>query len=147
MLRRMRIARAHTAPLATLALLATACWIGDSRSVLGARSFREVSATEGRRLLERPGAVLVQPLVTQKPGRIVRGAERIREGAPLPLPVDGAAAPVVVVAADVDAGFRAAARLARAGIEEVAVVRGGVAAWETARPRIEAASAAKPRAQ
>ncbi len=39
------------------------------------------------------------------------------------------AARVLAFASDPDAGFRLAARLVRAGIQEVSVVRGGVAAW------------------
>ncbi len=111
-----------------LALFGTACGLENSRSALDGPRFREVSAAEGHRLLQRPGVVLVQALASRERGRPVQRAEPIGEDMSLPAGVADSAA-VVVFAADPEAGVRLAARLARAGIQDISVVRGGVSAW------------------
>ena len=65
-------------------------------------------------------------------GERVSGTELLGSRAPLPPELTGSET-VVILAEDVDEGLRMAARLARAGIQEVAVIRGGVAAWQAAR--------------
>ena len=111
-----------------LALFGAACGLEDSRSALHGPRFREVSAAEGHRLLQRSGVVLVQAIASQERGRPVQRAEPIAEDMSLPTGVADSSA-VVVFAADPEGGLRLAARLARIGIQDVFVVRGGVAAW------------------
>ncbi len=111
-----------------LALFGAACGLEDSRSALDGPRFREVSAAEGHRLLQRSGVVLVQAIASQERGRPVKRAKPIAEDMSLPTGVADSSA-VVVFAADPEGGLRLAARLARIGIQDVFVVRGGVAAW------------------
>jgi rhodanese-related sulfurtransferase len=115
------------------ALALTAC---DAASWLprhGARVIREVSVGEGYRLLEDPETLLVQlPAAANRPAPT--GAE-----AWLPEldPSAADSATVVVLAESPEEALGAASRLARAGIQRIAVVRGGVAAWQAMREPIE----------
>ena len=136
-LRRHRRA-AWLAPVAA-ALLLGACDAGDLLRWSGVRSFRTVSASEGRRLCARSDARLVLAL-TPRGGAQVADAQGVGPDQALPgdLPI---AAPVVVLAREPEDGYRLAARLARAGIQNVALVEGGVTAWEIEAAR---AGAGKP---
>jgi hypothetical protein len=124
--------RRNPGVLAAIALWLLACdagWLGER----GLRVIREVSPGEGARLLEDPGALLLQVrgsgTLTRVEGTALVGArEPLPESLVEPHPV------VVILAEDLDEGMALAARLARAGARQVAVVRGGVAAWLTAQP-------------
>lgn len=87
----------------------------------GVRAIHSLDAEEAARLVESSRAVLLE-LPARAEGR---------EG-PLASGADAASAMVVVLADTPEAERREAARLARAGIQEVAVVRGGRAAWDAA---------------
>jgi len=115
---------------AALGVVLAACdpgWLHER----GLRVIREVSAGEGMRLLEDPGTALIQVRGDAWTGVRVEGTALVAEQDPLPEQVAGR---VVVLAEGLDEGMRMAARLSRAGIRDVAVVRGGVAAWQAARP-------------
>jgi rhodanese-related sulfurtransferase len=122
-----------TAAGAALVGVLAAAWLATGRPADADRPhFREVSAPEGARLLATPGAVLVEVLT---PLHGVRGVARstlaFADG-PLPpalWPEGRPAASAVLLASEPAAGYRMAARLARAGIERVVVVRGGIEAW------------------
>ena len=116
--------------VAALAIPLAACeagWLHER----GLRVIREVSASEGARLLEDPAAVLIQVRGEDWTGVRVEGTALVAEHDPLPEGLEGR---VVVLAEDLDQGMGMAARLSRAGIQDVSVVRGGVAAWQAARP-------------
>ena len=116
--------------VAALAVPLAACepgWLHEQ----GLRVIREVSAGEGVRLLEDPAAVLLQVRGDDWTGARVEGTALVAADDPLPQGLEGR---VVVLAEDLDQGLRLAARLSRAGIQDVSVVRGGVAAWQAARP-------------
>ncbi len=117
--------------LAALALVLAACdagWLHER----GLRVIREVDVGGGARLLEDPTAVLLQVRGPDWRGPRVEGTELVASREPLPAELAGASH-VVILAEDVGEGLRMAARLSRAGIQRVAVVRGGVAAWQAAR--------------
>jgi rhodanese-related sulfurtransferase len=124
--------RCNPGVLAAIALLLVACdagWLGER----GLRVIREVSPREAARLLEAPGAVLLQVRGPGATGVRVEGTAVIGASDPLP---EGLAEPdptVVILAEDREQGMALAARLARAGIQRVAVVNGGVEAWLAAQ--------------
>lgn len=123
--------------IAALALASGGCDTGTGDRVgwvvPGMRVIREVSAGEGLRLLEDPETILVQVREPTRSSHRVAGTEIVGARDPLPSFVTGSSATVVILAEDASEGMRVAARLARAGIQGVAIVRGGVAAWEAAR--------------
>ena len=100
---------------------------------LGLRVIREVSAGDGMRLLEDPETVLVQVLDPRRSAGRVAGTEIVSARDPIPAHIAETSATVVILAEDAREGIKVAARLIRVGIQDVAVVRGGVAAWEAAR--------------
>lgn len=99
----------------------------------GLRMIREVSAGEGLRMLADPETVLVQVLEPHRSSGRVTGTEIVSARDPIPAHIAETSATVVILAEDAGEGLRLAARLSRLGIREVAVVEGGVAAWEAAR--------------
>jgi rhodanese-related sulfurtransferase len=136
MLRRML--RWLPAPLlGLLALASVGCDAGsgdrEGWGLPGMRVIREVSAGEGLRLLEDAETVLVQVREPSRRSHRVAGTEIVNALDPLPIQVTESSATVVILAEDASEGMRVAARLSRAGIQDVAIVRGGIAAWEAAR--------------
>ena len=123
--------------LTLLALVSSGCDPGsvdrEGWSLPGMRVIREVSAGEGLRLLEDDETVLVQVRELTRRTHRVAGTEIVSARDPLPSHVTESSATVVILAEDEREGMRVAARLSRAGIQDVAIVRGGVAAWEAAR--------------
>jgi rhodanese-related sulfurtransferase len=116
--------------LLALLVLAVACeagWLHER----GLRVIREVDVGEGDRLLEDPDAILLQVRGPGWKGPRLAGTEVLDASAPLP-PGLADSRTVVVLAEDLGEGLRMAARLSRAGIQGVAVVKGGVAAWQAA---------------
>jgi rhodanese-related sulfurtransferase len=133
-----------TSLLALITLASLGCELGsgdpssgagssDGWGLAGIRLIREVSAGEGLRLLEDPETVLVQVREPTRRTNRVAGTEIVSARDPLPSHVTESSATVVILAEDASEGMRVAARLSRAGIRDVAIVRGGVAAWEAAR--------------
>ncbi len=118
--------------IAALALLACACDAGWLQGH-GLRVIREVSVREGARLLEDPAALLLQ-VRSQGSSVRVEGTALLAARDPLPEGLIAPAPAVVILAEDLREGMAMAARLSRAGVRDVAVVRGGVAAW-LAAPR------------
>jgi hypothetical protein len=115
-------------PALACLLLLLGCDGGGWASLVGAPSFREVSAAEGHALAKRAGAHLVQLGRSLAAPAPIPGAALVEAGGDWPEGLaDGG--PVVIVAADPEAAFRLAARMARAGIQGVAVVDGGIEAW------------------
>jgi rhodanese-related sulfurtransferase len=117
--------------LALLGLAVAACdpgWL-ETR---GLHVIREVSVGEGARLLEDPEAQLIQVRGPEWTGVRVAGTSLVAARDPLPPELADGAVRIIVLAEELDQGLRMAARLSRAGIQEVAVVRGGVAAWQAA---------------
>ena len=94
---------------------------------------REVSAGDGMRLLADPETVLVQVLEPKRTAGRVAGTQIVSARDPIPSHIAETSATVVILAEDAREGLRVAARLVRIGIQDVAIVRGGVAAWEAAR--------------
>jgi len=94
-------------------------------------SFREVDASEGRELMSRQGAQVIQVGHAALSVAQREGARVVEAGGAWP--ADLAPGPVVIVAAEPEEGYRLAARMARAGIQEVVVVAGGVEAWNHER--------------
>lgn len=122
--------------MAALALCACACdagWYQDH----GLRVIREVSVREGARLLEDPAALLLQVRGPGRAGVRVEGTALLAARDPLPERLGGPTPAVVILAEDLREGMAMAARLSRAGVREVAVVRGGVAAWLAAQQHSE----------
>lgn len=124
-------------------------WRGDSAdwqarawlSAHGVRSFREIPASQARLRVERDDATLIQvgPFA-----EVLPGAHLLPPGREVSASLLESATEIVVVSADRNAAYAFAARLARAGIEGVAVVEGGVDAW--LRPsRFAAEPAESPR--
>lgn len=94
--------------------------------------FREVELEEARRIAAQPAARVFQT-VSRRGGRAVPGAEIV-------LPDQGwspevqSHSPVVILAGDAEDGYRLAARLARSGIQGVAVYAGNIEAWWEPQP-------------
>jgi rhodanese-related sulfurtransferase len=128
MLERMRRSLGMIAASALVLAACDAGWLHER----GLRVIREVDVGDGARLLEDPAAILLQVRGPDWKGPRVDGTELVASRDPLPPGLAGSAT-VVILAEDFDEGLRMAARLSRAGIQEVAVVRGGVAAWQAAR--------------
>jgi len=97
----------------------------------GTTSFREVDAGQGRELAAREGAQVLQVGHAPLSSALREGARMVEAGGAWPR--DLVAGPVVIVAAEPAEGYRLAARMARAGIQEVVVVAGGVEAWNHER--------------
>jgi len=94
-------------------------------------SFREVAAPAGHDLAQHPGAHLLQ--VGRGPGAwsALPGSRVVQAEESWPDDV-ASGGPVVLVAVRREEGLRLAARMARAGIQDVVLVSGGVAAWQAA---------------
>lgn len=120
-------------PLRAPTLLALAALLLCACPPAGTPSFQEVSAADGRRLLADPATVLVR-LGAAWPSGERREVALVDARAPLP-PEAASGGPVLVLADDPAEALRLAARLARDGIEDVAVVRGGAAAWDALATR------------
>lgn len=123
---RNRTARAAAALLASLAFLACdgSTWL----HLHHVASFREVGLDEARHIAAEPHAHLLQTLSPR--GHAVPGAEVLgpgQEQAWAPSPQEDG--PVVILAGDSKDAYRLAARLARAGIQDVAVYAGDLGAW------------------
>ncbi len=118
--------RRRSLPAAVALALALAC---DGNGVLALReapSFREVEAPEGRALAAQPGTHVLQAGSTRRGP--VAGAHLVEPDGVWPEEAsDGA--PVIILAPDDKAGYRLAARMARAGIEGIVLVSGGLEAW------------------
>ena len=116
--------------LASLALVACdgATWL----SLHEVASFREVELEEARRLAAEPDAQVVQT-VSPRGGRAVPGAQIVlpNDGWPPEVTDRG---PVVILAGDAEDGYRLAARLARSGIQGIAVYAGDIEAWREPQP-------------
>jgi hypothetical protein len=139
-------------------LLATVLLAGSAACELdawlerrGMASFREVGSDEARALLAEPTSLLVQAEEPRRRGGRVAEALLLPSSKPLPDAVIQGSGAVVVLAHDLRAGRRLAARLVRAGRSPVAVVSGGVEAWgreghgvSSARSTAETASATLP---
>jgi rhodanese-related sulfurtransferase len=97
------------------------------------RGFRELDAAEAHERLAGGRALLVQVHDRRLPGERQRGATLVEPEGPLPSWVLAAHEPVVVVAQSPESARRLAARLVRAGVAEVSIVRGGIEAWVAAR--------------
>lgn len=123
-----------------LLLALGACDAGGWLRWLDVPSFRAVSVAEARRLAADPYAQLVQARRSSGPTLAVTGARVLDLEGDLPQDLATTDRPVVVLANDPDDGMRLAARLARAGIQGVALVEGGVSAWENEAARAEAES-------
>jgi hypothetical protein len=94
---------------------------------LGRPSFREVDARQARAAVRR-GALLLQARGAESPARSAPGARLVGPDQPLDEGVAGQR--IVIVAEEPELGFQLGARLARAGATRVAVVPGGLAAFE-----------------
>jgi hypothetical protein len=109
---------------------AAGCDLRETASVAlagaGRPSFREVEAPQARAAV-RGGALLLQARGAEPPARRAAGARLVEAGAPL----DEAelAHRIVVLAEEPELGLRLGAQLARAGAARVAVVAGGLPAW------------------
>lgn len=123
--------RSAVLPVALVALGVLACEPTGWLRGVGAHVIREVSAPEGMRLIAAPEVVLVQVRSAGDTAGRVAGTEILGTLDPVPERIARGAA-VVILAESTEEGLRAAARLVRAGIEDVSVVRGGVSAWEAA---------------
>ncbi len=119
-------------------LLTLACdgtWLAEGRVI------RELSPEQAARLLRDPEVQLFQVWEPRGSGARVEGSELWAAGDPVPR--EGGPSRIIVVAEDPASGLAAAARLARSGIPSVAVVRGGVAAWQ-AQHRTQGTDVAAP---
>jgi len=133
---RTRARLAAALPMLPLLTMLAACDSGFALSQRDAPSFREVTAAEGRVLARGEDVRLLQ--VGREPRPLAaRGAQRVPPGWQWPEELAEATA-VVIVGARPDDGFRLAARMARAGIQGVVVVTGGLEAWNEA-PALAAA--------
>lgn len=101
---------------------------GAALAALGWPSFREIEAQQAVGAV-KGGALLLQADGEEGPARRAPGARGVAPDEPL-----GDAAGtrrIVVVAEEPELGLRLAARLARAGATRVALVPGGLPAWNT----------------
>lgn len=138
---RARRAAASAGFLASLAFLACdgAIWLSAHQVA----HFREVELEEARRIAARPDARVFQT-VPHGGGRAVPGAEIVLPGQGWPPQVEDAG-PVIILAVDVEDGYRLAARLARSGIQDVTVYTGDIEAWWEPQPaESEEIAAARP---
>jgi hypothetical protein len=95
---------------------------------LGMASFRTIDGREARRLAEGGDALLLQARGEEPPARRIPGARMMAPDDALDEAPGGRR--IVVLAEAQELGFRLGARLARAGATRVAVVPGGLPAWE-----------------
>jgi hypothetical protein len=122
--------RAGAVLLASLAVLACdgSIWLSAHQ----VPHFREVELEEARRIAAQPEARVFQT-VSRRGGRAVPGAELV-------LPDQGwspevqSDSPVVILAGNAEDGYRLAARLARSGIQGVAVYAGDIEPWWEPQP-------------
>ncbi len=104
----------------------------------GAPSFDEVEATEAQARVLAKAALLVQVRETGAPAFHVREAPLVELEGPLPPFLLAPEVPVLIVAHDARLARRLAARLVRAGVPGVSVVRGGLQAWRNGAEASEA---------
>jgi hypothetical protein len=123
----LAVSAAPAAPACGPARLAAA-----GLAALGQPSLRLVEPAEGARLARAD--VLLQAR-GEAEARRLPGALTVRDGEPLAEPPSGRR--FVVVSHEPDLALRLAARLAREGAAEVAVVAGGLPAWGPALARSE----------
>ncbi len=123
-------ARWSTLGALALAAAATGCDAEAWLRARQARAFREVGAAEARRLVTGEDGLLLQDAASAGSTGWVTPARVLAAEGPLPEELVATQRPLVVVAGDDATARRLAARLVRAGAGSVAVVRGGVAAWQ-----------------
>jgi hypothetical protein len=111
------------------------CDVGGALAVLGKPSFREVDAQEARHWVRDGGALLLQARGEGQPGHRVEGARVVAPGDALA--EEAAGRRIVIVAEEPDLGLSLGARLARAGVTGVAVVPGGLPAWDDEKSKEE----------
>ena len=110
------------------AALASAC--GPAGPVVGgARSFDEIDVAAAARSVEREDARLVQVRDPRSGDPRVASAVIVGPGDPVPDEWLRGARPIVLIAGDVAAARRLAARLLRLGATRVSVLRGGIEGW------------------
>jgi rhodanese-related sulfurtransferase len=126
-------------PILVACLAAAGC---DPSNLGAGPSFREVDAAAARGLLAEPGVRLLQVRDEAHASRALPDAAVVSPEDPLPAFLAGAEGTLIVVAGDRGLALRYAARLARAGYARVAVVDGGLDAWNEAARREAAADAA-----
>lgn len=107
----------------------------------GARSFDEIEAAEAQARVLAKAALLVQVRETEAPAVRVGDAPLVELEGPLPPFLAASQVPILIVAYDPTRARRLAARLVRAGVPRVSVVRGGLQAW---REGAEASEARAP---
>jgi hypothetical protein len=123
--------------------VALGCDGGGWTSLNDVASFRRVDAAEGRALLGRPEARLLQVGRAERGHSVLPGASLVELDGDWPAEL-ARGGPVVIVSSAPEAAFRLAARMARAGIQDVAVVDGGIEAW-AGDPALAAADRATKR--
>jgi hypothetical protein len=111
------------------------CDLGGALAALGRPSFREVDARQARDWVRDGGALLLQARGEGQPAHRLRGARMVAPGEALA--EDDAGRRIVIVAEEADLGLSLGARLARAGIADVAVVSGGLPAWDDEKSKEE----------
>lgn len=115
-----------------MSLAIVACDGATWLSVHDVAHFREVKLEEARRIAAQPEARVFQT-VARRGGRAVPGAEIVLPGQGWSPEVQGDN-PVVILAGDTKDGYRLAARLARSGIQGVAVYAGDIESWWEPQP-------------
>ena len=118
----------RTALLGFAAAVAAACGPPDPLFG-GARSFDEIDVPAAARSVEREDARLVQVRDPRSNDARIAAAVIVGPGDPVPDEWLRGARPIVVIAGDVAAARRLAARLLRLGVTRVSVVRGGIEEW------------------
>jgi hypothetical protein len=111
------------------------CDLDGALAALGKPSFREVDARQARDWVRDGGALLLQARGEGQPAHRLRGARMVAPGEALA--EDDAGRRIVIVAEEADFGLSLGARLARAGIADVAVVSGGLPAWDDEKSKEE----------
>jgi hypothetical protein len=111
------------------------CDVGGALAALGKPTFREVDARQARDWVREGDALLVQARGTGQPAHRLRGARMMAPGEALAEDAKGRR--IVIVAEEADLGLSLGARLARAGVTGVAVVSGGLPAWDDDKSKEE----------
>jgi rhodanese-related sulfurtransferase len=129
----MQATRAALGALGGLGLALAGCGPLERALEGSAPAFEEVEAERALALIAAGDAALVQAAEAGPAPAPLDGASLVDPDAPLPQAVADEARTLLVVARDLAAARRLAARLARAGAPRVAVVQGGIQAWLAAR--------------